>query len=359
MYEHMTIEYIMERMQNNVTDEIDKREGSIIYDALMPCAIELANMYMELDMVLNEAFADTASMEYLAKRAAERGLYPKAASSAHVKGKFYGAQTKIGNRYSCSDLNYYVSAKIDSSEEGIYYYELICEEVGSEPNTVLGQLMPATTDDYAGGLEYAEIIDIIVPGEDDEDQEVFRARYFSSFQEKAFGGNIADYKEKVGAIDGVGGVKVYPIWDGGGTVKLVIINSDFKKPKAELVKYVQELIDPGKDGAGTGIAPIGHIVTVEGVSEKSIPITFTITYESGYSFEVLKPQIETAVDTYFQEIAHEWDKNSAGVVRISQIEYRMLNIEGILDVADTALDGKKVNFILGADEIPVRGDVIG
>lgn len=359
MYEHMTVDYIMERMLNQVSEEIDQREGSIIYDALMPCAIELANMYMELDMVLDEAFADTASMEYLAKRAAERGMLPNPATFACVKAKFIGANPREGLRFSCQEFNYCVVRQLEDGQDGIYYVELQCEEGGSEPNSVLGQLEPATTEDYVEGLQYAEIVDILVPGEDEEDQEVFRERYFDSFQEKAFGGNVADYKDKVHKIDGVGGVKVQPVWNGGGTVKLTIVDSEYQKPTDEFIESVQQQIDPTKDGAGTGIAPIGHVVTVVGVAEKEISVSFSITYEPDYSFIMLKPQIEAAIDDYFKEIAQNWEEETAGVVRISQMEYRMLNIDGILDVTDTKLNGNAANIILESNEIPVRGSVSG
>ena len=79
---------------------------------------------------------------------------------------------------------------------------------------------------------------------------------------QSFGGNVADYKERVNAMNGVGGVKVYPVWNGGGTVKLVIINSEFNVPSAELVGQVQTAVDPVQNsGRGVGIAPIGHVVT--------------------------------------------------------------------------------------------------
>lgn len=359
MYEHMTIDYIMERLLRNVSEELDQREGAIIYDALMPCAIELANLYIEMDMVMNEGFADTASMEYLAKRAAERGLMPELATCARVKGKFYGTQVPIGTRYSCDELNYRVLEELPEEEEGVCYYELICEEPGSEPNAVIGMLEPATPDDYIAGLDYAEITDILAPGKDDEDQEVFRERYFASFQEKAFGGNAADYKDKVRKMEGVGGVKVYPVWNGGGTVKLVIIDSDYRCPSKELVEQVQELIDPKKSGSGTGIAPIGHIVTVEPVAGKQIDVASRIVYEEGYSFANIKPQIEASIEEYFQSIARDWDESSSSVVRIAQIEYRLLSFQGVLDVSGTTLNGEEKNIILGENEIPVRGEING
>ena len=46
-------------------------------------------------------------------------------------------------------------------------------------------------------------------------------------------------------------------------------------------------------------------------------------------------------------------------MRVSQIETRLLELDGVIDVGDTALDGVQGNKTLGVDEIPVRGDVVG
>lgn len=86
MYENITYEDILQRMLDRVPNNMDKREGSIIYDALAPAAIELQLMYIELDVIMNESFADTASREYLIKRASERGITPEPATNAILKG---------------------------------------------------------------------------------------------------------------------------------------------------------------------------------------------------------------------------------------------------------------------------------
>ena len=57
-------------------------------------------------------------------------------------------------------------------------------------------------------LKPVKITSVLVPGEDEEDTELFRQRYLNSLNAQAFGGNQIDYIEKVNAIPGVGGVKV-------------------------------------------------------------------------------------------------------------------------------------------------------
>ena len=71
MFEETTYETILERMKDRVSDSMDKREGSIIHDALAPTAIELQLVYIDLDTVLREVFTDTASREFLVRRAEE------------------------------------------------------------------------------------------------------------------------------------------------------------------------------------------------------------------------------------------------------------------------------------------------
>ena len=48
------------------------------------------------------------------------------------------------------------------------------------------------------------------------------------------------------------GVKVYRCWNGGGTVKLVVLNSDYKPAADELIKEVENVIDPAPKGKGYG-----------------------------------------------------------------------------------------------------------
>lgn len=351
MYEANTYDAILERMLEQIPDSIDKREGSIIFDALAPVAVELAQTYIEMDAILNEAFADTASREYLIKRAAERGLAPSAATYTVAKGEF-NIDIAVGDRFSCGDYNYAASEKIST---GIW--KLICETPGSTPNGNLGMLIPI---DYIDGLTTAALTEILIPGEDEEETEDFRSRYFATLSTKSFGGNKADYIEKINAVSGVGGVKVYPVWNGGGTVKLVIINSDYGKATTTLIDTVQTMVDPTINKAGgDGLAPIGHIVTVETVTEAKVNLTFNITYQEGYSFHEVESYITGVIDNYFLELCKTWDNNESLIIRISQLESRLLNVTGVVDVTGTTINGEASNLVLSADAIPVRGTVIG
>lgn len=348
MFESITYDNILQRMLQNVPADLDKREGSIIYNALAPAAAELFLCYQELAQVVNESFVDTASLEGLTKRCAERGIYQKEATMATVQGEFTPTSAEVlGCRFSCNNLNYCATAKISAG-----VYELTCETTGEVGNISSGQLVPL---DYVENLQTANITKILIPGEDDEDEESLRQRYFDSFNSQAFGGNIADYKEKVNALDGVGGVKVLPAWNGGGTVKLIIINSAYGAPSAALISSVQNDVDPTPAGTGLGLAPIGHKVTVVGVTTTTINITADITYGSGYNWSAAQADILAAVDEYFREVAESWADEENSIVRTSQIEYRLLGLRQILDVQNLKINGSSNNIQLDNDKIPIRG----
>lgn len=351
MYEEITYELILRRMLDRVPNTVDKREGSMIYDALAPAAVELVQMYIEIDSILNESFADTASRDYLIRRAAERGITPAAATNAVLKGDF-NIDVPIGTRFSLGALNYVV---VDKISDGVF--RMRCETVGRIGNSQTGTLVPI---DYVPGLTKAELTELLIPGEDEEDTEHLRQRYYNSLDSQAFGGNIQDYKEKINGLSGVGGVKIYPIWNGGGTVKAVIINSEYEMPSGDLVSTVQTNIDPEQNhGEGLGYAPIGHVVTVEGVTETTVNIATNITYQAGWTWEDVKPYAEPEIDKYFSELAQSWADSDALIVRISQIETRLLNVAGVVDISGTTIDGAEQNLVLGVDSIPKRGDVIG
>ena len=356
MFENITYEDILQRMLDRIPNSVDKREGSIIFDSLASAAVELQNVFIELDVILKEGFADTASLPYLIKRAKERGLSPKEATSAILKAISTPSSLEIpiGSRFSLDSLNYVITEKISDGE-----YKIQCETKGVDGNSHFGNLIPI---EYIQGLETIEINEVLIPGEDEEDVESLRSRYFKTTASQSYGGNISDYKEKVKEIPGVGGVKVTPVWNGGGTVKITFIDSTFGVPSDEQISSVQEMVDPfGHQGEGYGVAPIGHVVTVDGAEGVKVNITTEITYANNYSWETSKSQIISAVESFLSDLSKTWDEENetAIIVRISQLESKILNCDGVLDISGTKLNGSATNLYLTKYQIPLRGTING
>ena len=147
----------------------------------------------------------------------------------------------------------------------------------------------------------------------------------------------------------------------GGSVKLVIMASNDKAPSSTLLNKVQTTVDPTQNaGEGLGLAPIGHVVNVVGVTPETVNITLNLTYSSGWDWAAVKSYVETVVDDYFEELAKAWETSEHLTVRISQIESRILSecSTMITDIGGTKINGKEENLVLDADSIPVRGVVV-
>lgn len=349
-FEDITFESLLKEKLAAVSSKLDTRESSVLYNALAPNAAETIQMYIALKMLEDRTYADTATGDDLTKRCAERGITRKSATKAILKAEF-NIDVPLSARFSGEDLNYTVVEKINNG-----VYKLECEAVGETGNSYLGTLIPI---DYIKGLTKAEITELLIPGEDAENDETLRKRYFDGFDSQAFGGNKADYKEKTNSIAGVGGTKVYPVWNGGGTVKLAIIDSAFKVPSTELLNIVQTTIDPEQNqGEGQGLAPIGHIVTVTGVAGVIVNISSNITLKTGYVWQDVESYIKTSVEEYLSELRKTWQDSDSIVVRIAYIESRILNVAGVEDIKDTFINGIGENLTLTADEIPILGEVV-
>lgn len=394
MYD-VTYEEILERMLARVSDKFDKREGSVIFDTHSPTAIELQLLYVELNTLIAEAYGDSASREFLIRRCKERGITPYEATKAILKGEFTPKNIDVtGQRFNISSLNFIVLEKIADGE-----YQVQCETPGIVGNQQLGTMIPI---EYIEGLETAELTGVLIPGEDEEDTEDLRKRYFDSFNEKAFGGNVQDYLEKTNAIPGVGSTKVTRVWNGdirpadmiptakvkawyegiigtldqevalwlsnvymaaaekklttGGTVLLTILNSDYGVASDTLIQTVQNTIDPAENaGEGYGLAPIGHVVSVKSAKEVTVTLKTKITFDTGYSWSNLQNSIDTAVQDYLLELRKGWADTAYLVVRISQIETRLLSIKGIVDIENTKINGSTDSLTLGKYEVPVFG----
>ena len=370
-----TFRYLMESALDNVPGSLDKREGSIIYDALAPACYELAEYYMELKKILENTFASTANNEYLDLRAAERGLERYAASYAVKRGDFLTssgnpAVVPIGSRFSViSDtlnLNYRVTeAYLD--EFGAVVpgaYRMTCEEIGTQGNSYTGPLVPIT---FISSLKTATLSDLLVPARDEETDDELRDRYFLMVNDKPFGGNLSQYDEELKGIDGVGEVQIYPVWDGGGSVKLSVIDAEYNTITNDFITTLQNMIDPTPQGTGLGLAPIGHTVTVTTPTEKTIDVATTIVLESGYTLNQVTPLIEEAVENYLLGLREVWGisddlNNYALAVYIARINAAVLGVAGIANITGTTINGLASDLILIQDattqELPVLGTVI-
>ncbi len=341
MFENQSYEAILSRMLATVPNDIDKREGSIIYTALAPAAAELTQAYRILEGVLRLSFAGTSSGEWLEKRTAELGITREKATNALRAGVFVNAQNQpidipMNSRFSLDTLNYTVFERMEKGR-----YKMRCETPGSAGNRQFGLMLPI---DYVEGLAKAELAEVLIPGEDTETDASLLNRYQLRVRQPATSGNAYQYRQWATEVPGVGDAKVFPLWNGPGTVKVLIIDTEKQPASTALVSATAQYIE--------GVHPIGAEVTVAAGVEKSIEVTATVVLASGFTLSTVQNAFAEAVREYLKETTFK-----VSYISGAKIGTLLLSTPGVIDYTNLKLNGSTANVALSAEEVPVFGAV--
>lgn len=246
-----TEETIRQRMLDSLPSDLDKSEGSYIWDALSPAAIELALAVIWAQEVLRRGFASTTFGAYLDLRCEEHGITRRPAVKATGQVAFTGTpgtvipagtQVSTASSETTPAIFFATTAEATIGDSGTATVNIEAVEAGSSGNvaagtiTMLAQPVPGVTSvtnaaATTGGL-------------DEEDDASLLARYLQRVQSPSAGGNKADYISWAMEVPGVGGVSVIPVRDGPGTVSIAIIDTNKTPASQALVDSVQNYIAP-------------------------------------------------------------------------------------------------------------------
>ncbi|QHQ82221.1 hypothetical protein GPJ55_22980 [Bacillus subtilis] len=146
------------------------------------------------------------------------GITRKAATSAvwSVEVSPEGIRIPTGSRFYIDNL--YFQYQSDGT--------LKCETTGAVGNGNFAEL-PLLSLDNIPGLEAVIFEELKIPGQEEEDDEALYERYLMRARREAVSANKAHYKKWAEEVEGVGRAKVFPLWNGEGTVKVVITDGNF------------------------------------------------------------------------------------------------------------------------------------
>ena len=150
MYEDKTYSSILQDALQEIGAGVQTGEGYLTYNALSALAYELQKLYIQLDYISRQSHADTADLDELVEIAKDRGIYQKKATSAYVSVKG-NTVIPIGTRFSLKSFNYRI---VEAINENTYTYKAACEETGTGPNNLTGELIAI---DHVDGLELSLI----------------------------------------------------------------------------------------------------------------------------------------------------------------------------------------------------------
>ena len=367
--EAQNYDYWLNLMLYNVPNDIDKREGSIIYDAVAHAAMVSAQQSLSLANIIRETYIKTAQGEFLDYRAVEHGTSRYEATNAEVKAKFNDddgnpVNVEVGDRFANIAESPIFYTVIKANDDGTA--EMQAEESGTSANSYIGQVLPVTPND---NLAWAEITEVTIPARDEENDEHLRARLLNTNSWVAYGGNVADYLDMTSKISDVGATQVYPVWNGAGTVKLVILNNDLMPASQTLIKKVKEEIDPeDNETQGYGLAPIDHQVTVVAPETFEVNITMNVTIAENANIDTIRTNIKASLEELFKSLRKDWStidsvtgRGYKLTVYRSKILSRVMTLEGVTNATMPQLNGKdedlQLVFTNTTSQLPVLGEV--
>lgn len=327
---------IRERMLSILDDRFDKLPGTWTWEVYQSASIEFESHGIQLEDGVNQRFAGTADFENLKVIAFDRGVIWKDATKANGTVKVtgtVGAKINIGDLFA-SSLNQYASTEektIDSS--GIAYVKVECTVAGSVGNTPINTIVnfPKTLI----GINAVTNETAFTNGYEAETRDELLERYYLNIRKPSTSGNIYDYEKWALSVEGVGSVKIKPTWNGGGTVKIVILDRNKEPADSTLITNTFNYIET--------VRPVGPTITISTATEVPININCKITLLQDYTLDQAKQTIQTNLENYFKENA--FVNFNVYYAKVGNIIFDSLGVNNI-DYSTFTMNNAKSDIIL-------------
>lgn len=334
----ITYEALLERYLKSFGDDMDTREGSLAYIVGSASALATKMLRDEADEYVRNSYVQTAEGEWLDKLVALLGLERRPKTKAVVK--ITGEGLMVGDTVTTEDISYLVTEVYDG------YALAECTAAGTIGNSYLGEVVPIGRSDITDSLVIASVV---AKGEDEEDDERLRARFYERANCPVCTGNVSYYKELVDSLPGIGGRRIVPVCSGAGTVGVVITDTDYNVAGDELVSYVKEQLDPSdSEGLGYGRVPLGHKVEVRSV--EVVDVDIVVEASGSVTLAALCKRAREALPGIFKEINKTWDQREKIVLWDRVIEDCFIAL-GAEDVNVVSINGSPNRLILSPEQI--------
>ena len=315
-------------------------EGTFSFDTMSANATEFEKAYAEMSLMIEAAFADTSWGTYLTMRAAEFGVDRKKATYAIGEITAYGNKGAIVPKGTLFDVNggaqFVTDEQCTIGEAGNATVKITCTSAGVAGNVAAGTInhIPVSLTGISKVSNAAATYD----GYDEEEDKELLERYMIVVRTPATSGNKYHYYNWAMSIEGVGGCRVRPLWNGPGTVKVIIVNSNMQTASDEIIKKVVDYIE--------GQRPIGADVTVISPAPK------TMNIKADVAGTLDKEAFVAAINAYLKK------KNlDLKYISVAQVTDILMGQTGVIDCDNVTLnDGRRVT--VSEDELLSVGEVI-
>ena len=356
-------EDIQERMMNNLPADIDDMPAGFPYDFTMPTALEKSELIQfHVVRTLMLMFPMWSWGEWLDLHGQQKGVVRKEPNPASGYVTIEGIQgTRIASGFvvctpatdESSSIEFALDEEVTLAEGEKTTVSVTAVYGGSDSNAKAGTVSLMSKPIEGITKLYNE--EDITGGTDEEDDAAFLERIMEKYESEgaSFIGNDTDYKRWSKEVTGIGDCIVVPTWNGPGTVKLVLVDSNGRPANDKLVQAVYEHIVSPNDREQR-LMPTGSAdLTVVAADTKLISYSCTkLAYDSSTNIEQIVDDFKTEVMKYYTEA------KEGNIVRFNKIHAILTNLSGVLDFEDLKMNGEEKNVSLDQDEYPETEEVL-
>lgn len=348
---------IVQDILSDIPSKYQKTVGAPIWDFVQAVSKEIKKIWDTANQVILWQDVNNMSGDFLKKWCFQRrGILYKDAVASKTVLTGTGSDFTVEAGMICGESEnglQFICTETVKSNDGIAYIPVECTVKGSLGNLPAGSItkIPVTIEGLSTILNENEC----TGGYNEEGEEALKKRYIEDLQMPITSGNIYHYKKWAKECAGVFDAKIKPLWNGDNTVKVILLCNDNLIPSDELVKTVQDYIDPFTEdtdgekigwGEGNGQAPCGAYCTVSKPDILELDIKADIELKTGAELDIVKNNVKNSINEYLKEIAFK--QNFVSYTRISAC---ILSSEGIKDHAGMKLNNGIDNLLLIDNDI--------
>ena len=343
MFETQSKDEIQQRMAADLSgmNPNSTVEGSFGRDIINATSVEFEKTYAELSLVSQAGFAQTSWGEYLENIAEEHGVFRRSAVRAIGTVTVTGTgtvsqgalfQTQDGTEFSATST-VKVTASADVPVQAVEY--------GSKGNVATGAItiIPMSIP----GITRVTNAKATYDGFDEETDEELRERLLFKVRMPATSGNMNDYIEWGTSVEGVGHITVVPLWNGNGTVKLLVTDSNGQPASPELLARVTEKVE--------SMHPIGATVSVIAPSVLGLTVALTPTKGGGDAAAIKK-----VLNAYF--LSRQYTEKKVSYAKVGQLIIENADTTQVEDYDNLTINGATANIGVDTDQIPSVVEVV-
>lgn len=322
-------------------------EGTYLHDAFSPVAGEidmLTDVY--LPSALDSVMPDTAVEDDLDRVAGAYGVTRNPATSATGAVVFTGTESAViaaGTLVATAAGRVYkTDAEAVIPVGGTVSANVTANEVGAAYNVTIGSVtvLPVPL----VGVDSVTNPAGIAGGADIESDASLRERLLMRIRYPSASGCVTDYVRWAREISGIAAASCVPLWDGAGTVKVVVAGAGMTPVGAELLGAVEDYIET--------VRPIGADVTVVSVTSLTVNVAATLVMESGYTVVGVQDAVEAALEAVIAG-----SDFAATSLPIAHMGAALLTVPGVSDYSGLTLNGSAANVSLTSEQVPALGTV--